>query len=324
VRKSDLQEKENPSGTLAGDFEGSEIATLPKRLYRYSKAKDRALQMVLFLGLQDEDFSKELKSISSCGDWLHFRHYYEHDAVRLYKANFCKKPLLCPLCAIRKAQKQLEAYLGRFYAIVEPWGNLKASEVVFTIKNGPDLGERFDHLRNCVKSLLNRRRIFLDRGVGSSEWNKVQGGVFCYEVTTSARPGRDNQNKWHPHTHCLIVHQDELDEQALISEWKSISKDSDQVKVCPAQHPDEPFMDFQHVFKYALKFPSLSLPDNLQAYRVLKGRRLLQSFGCFRGVQVPENLEDKEILNSPFIDLFYKYLAGVGYSFHRYGNYLGH
>ena len=40
------------------------------------------------------------------------------------------------------------------------------------------------------------------------------------------------------------------------------------------------------VFKYAVKFSDLSLDDNWHAAQLLKGKRLLNSFGLFRGVEV--------------------------------------
>lgn len=64
------------------------------------------------------------------------------------------------------------------------------------------------------------------------------------------------------------------------------------------------------VFKYALKFSDLSLEHNWHAAQVLKGKRLLNSFGLFRGVHVPESLLDEPLDNLPYWDRFYRFFAG--------------
>ena len=51
---------------------------------------------------------------------------------------------------------------------------------------------------------------------------------------------------------------------------------------------------FLETFKYALKFSDLELPDNLDAYKTLKGKRLINSF-CIARVEVPEELTDDDL-----------------------------
>ena len=42
----------------------------------------------------------------------------------------------------------------------------------------------------------------------------------------------------------------------------------------------------------------------------IKGKRLLNSFGLFRGVQVPESLLDEPLDSLPYWDRFYRFLGG--------------
>jgi hypothetical protein len=70
---------------------------------------------------------------------------------------------------------------------------------------------------------------------------------------------------------------------------------------------------FIEVFKYAVKFSDQPIEDTWHCYETLKGKRLLGSAGCFRGVEVPEQLTDDELHDLPFHTLFYRYLRG-GYS----------
>lgn len=64
------------------------------------------------------------------------------------------------------------------------------------------------------------------------------------------------------------------------------------------------------VFKYAVKFSDLTLADNWHAAQRLKGKRLLNSFGLFRGVEVPDSLLDEPLDGLPYWDRFYRYLQG--------------
>ena len=66
------------------------------------------------------------------------------------------------------------------------------------------------------------------------------------------------------------------------------------------------------VFKYAVKFSDQPPADTLQAWLTLKGKRLLASSGCFRGVPEPEDLMDDAtaLADLPFATLFYRFMQG--------------
>jgi hypothetical protein len=61
------------------------------------------------------------------------------------------------------------------------------------------------------------------------------------------------------------------------------------------------------VCKYALKFHDMTLPDTWLAYQTLRTRRLVDSFGILRGVQVPENLLDDPLEGLPYVERHYQY-----------------
>jgi hypothetical protein len=104
------------------------------------------------------------------------------------------------------------------------------------------------------------------------------------------------------------------DARELASEWHNITGDSFIVDVRPIDQED-PVSGFIEVFKYAVKFSDQPPADTVHAFLALRGRRLLASAGCFRGVPEPEDLmDDAEALEGlPFVTLFYRYL-GKGYS----------
>lgn len=298
-----MDQKKNPLNdcALAGDIDqGADTAeALPRRLERYGKARARAIAMADYL--QAQHLPKEYRLLNACGNYLQFRHYYTVDKIRLHAARLCRKHLLCPLCAIRRGSKALSAYLDRFAAIQAECPTLKPYFVTVTVKNGPDLWERFCHLRQNLQALHKAR----GRKRGVSQVEKAAGAVWTFEVTNQG-------NGWHPHVHAIWLCETPPDQKALRAEWERLTGDSHQVKVLPIT--GDPVEGFLEVFKYSLKFSDLSLADNLEAYRVLSGENLLASFGVFRGVEVPEALTDEPLDGLPFIDLLFRYVKGAGYS----------
>lgn len=305
-----MQEKKNPqmSGLEAETNGGnSEVENLPKRVSRYSKAKKRSREMQAFLK-DRELFLDEYRKLRDCGNWLLFHHYYTIGKVRLHHACLCRKHLLCPLCAILRASKFLRRYVERFKFVKSENEALRASMVTLTVKNGKRLGERFEHLKTCYRKLEQSRRDAIRRG-DQVEWGKVLGLVGTYEFT--------NQGKgWHAHMHILILHTEKIYTGSLSKQWKKITGDSMIVDVTPFYHQDAPEIDFLEVFKYSLKFSEMSLEDNLSAYEVLSGKRLVFSAGLLRGVKVPESLMDEPIdpADLPYIEILYQYQEGSGYT----------
>lgn len=326
-----MLEKEKPlsnNGLAAELDKGSGIFHLPKRIERYSAAKSRQLGILNHITdyvdpacdvprisnvFHDIDrLTRTAIRIGECGNYLVFNHYYTIDDVRLSKASFCMKHLLCPLCAIRRGAKQVQAYLEKLEHLNAENPRLKPYLLTLTVKNGHDLLERFEHLSNSVKKLLVKRRDAL-RGKWSSQLSKALGGVFSYEFTHS-------KHGWHPHVHMVILcdqddpiifNQAKAKQSDLSKEWLSITGDSFIVDVRPIS--GNPVDGFLEVFKYALKFSDLTPQENLAAYLTLKGRRLTGSFGLFWGVQVPETMTDDLLDELPYIELFYNYTAS-GYS----------
>ena len=166
---------------------GFEIEALPKRVDRYSKAKKGALDTAKYMGTLPKH-QAIAKRVHGCGDYLLFRHFFTIDAVKLHAASFCMKHLLCPLCAIRRGAKALGAYLDRFEAIKRTSGHLRPFLVTLTVKDGPDLRERFKHLHDSQRELWKRKQ----RGRGSV-LDGVEGAVWSYEVKRGQGSG-----VWHP------------------------------------------------------------------------------------------------------------------------------
>lgn len=300
------QQKEN-ADSLAGEIGVEGIEALPKRVARYEKAKSGALDIAKYM--RDEtDHQYMANKVHSCGDYLLFRHYFTVDTVRLHAAQFCKKHLLCPLCAIRRGAKALAAYLARWEVIQAQKTALRPFLITLTVKDGDDLRERFKHLHKSQHELWKRKH----RGRGSC-LDSVAGAVWSYEVKRGSGSG-----DWHPHLHMIALAEAQPDQDELAKEWHQITGDSFIVDVRPISQED-PVSGFIEVFKYAVKFSDQEPADTVHAWQVLKGKRLLSSAGCFRGVEVPDELTDdcSDLEGLPFMDMLYRQTRN-GYSLDLY------
>ena len=281
----------------------NEAGLLGERIARYGKAHARSLMMLEHLRDAPSPAStKTAASLASCGNYLHFREYFTVGKVRLHNATFCKQHLVCPLCAIRRGAKALGAYLTRWQVIQQERPELRPYLLTLTVKNGDDLEERQAHLTKSLRKLMDHRRNF-NSGVPRAPWTelcKAQGGVYTLELTNKGKG-------WHPHCHMIVLASSQPSQSDLSAEWLRITGDSMIVDCRPITgDPSEGFME---VFKYAVKFSDLTLEDNWHAAQTLKGKRLLNSFGLFRGVEIPDSLLDEPLDELPYWDRFYRYLG---------------
>lgn len=311
-------EKENPLNVdcLAAETNQGvdDAAALPGRLDRYSKAHRRSVAMSDYAmkmasnsaSKQGKDATMKLSQrLKSCGEYLLFRDYYTVGKVRLHAAQFCKKHLLCPLCAIRRGAKMLKAYMDKVRVILAERPHLKAYLVTLTVKNGPDLLERYTHLQRSVHKLHKTR-------TGKRQYSeacKAEAAVWSYEFKLGA-----NSGEHHPHMHAVWLCGEAPDKYKLSEQWKAITGDSYIVDVTPFYDQEDIVSGFLEVFKYAVKFSDLPLDQNWHAHQVLAGKRLIASFGAFRGIEVPEDLTDEPLDELPYIEHLYRYFAEAGYS----------
>jgi hypothetical protein len=313
------QERAPLDFSLAGESRrayGSEL--LPQRLAIYAKAHERAVAMSEYIRnhanfnsfVQNRSNKGIVHRLGSCGNYLLFRDYYQINEVRLHQANFCKKHLVCPLCALRRGSKYVQAYSEKLNVVLEDDPGLWPYLVTLTVKDGPDLMERFNHLKFSVMKMTELRKEAGRDRRGLLEMNKALGGVSSYEV----KKGK-NSEEWHPHYHATWLCKEQPYETKLSEEWEEITGDSFIVDVKPFDSGQDIIKGFLEVFAYSLKLSTLTLEDNWEAFQKLQRTRFINSFGVFRGVQVPEALEDEPIENEPFIELLYRYVHGSGYNF---------
>jgi len=281
------------------------------RITRLGKAKSVQLSILDYLNTVDNPspvLKKVIADLSECGDYLVFRHYYEKDFFRLLRANFCRRHLICPLCAIRRGAKLLFKLVQKHEFLAKEYPDLEPHLLTLTIKNGHSLDERFHHLTRSTSKLVNARRNQLTRGKVISEFTKFAGGAGSYEVTFNPDTG------WHPHVHFIVYlpKGGKIDIPKFINEWKKVTGDS---FIVDLRKMDNSLSAMLEVTKYALKFSSLPYTNLLEAFQVLKGKNLYRSFGCLYGLTLDEDLEDdiSDMELEPYIDLIYRYNETGGY-----------
>ena len=323
----------SPESTSSYD---SPESALPERLARFGPAKKRALLMGDYLGelaglgdlLPAElgsriDVEKRADKLARCGCWLKFRDYFTVGQTRLVDGRFCCQPLLCPLCAIRRGSKLLRAYVEKLATVLHEASSCGVWLVSLTVKNGPDLGERFQHLRGSLLRLMERRRLYLNRKSGRwTEAARAHAGVGFLEFKRGT-----GSSQWHPHYHGAWVCSSGFppDAQALSAEWHELTGDSFIIDVRPFESMRRLDLapvtswaqllagDFVELAKYALKFSELTTADNWQAFRVLGGRRLVDAFGWLRGVELDPSMTDEDVTEGdlPYYEILAGYVAGV-------------
>jgi hypothetical protein len=241
--------------------------------------------------------------MSRCADYLLFRHYTEVDQVRLHAARFCCLPLLCPFCAIRRGSKALGAYLTKWEAVRLSRPDLRAFLVTLTVRNGPELAERFRHVKAAHARLWKRRE---HRDYRTSVMAGVAGGVWSYEFKRGKGSGQ-----WHPHVHGIWLARERPDAFQLSYEWQQLTGDSKIVDVRPIDEADQ-VAGFCEVFKYAVKFSDMEPADTWHGYQTLRGARLVDAAGVLRGVDIPDSLLD-DPLEGPYVERLFRFLRGRGY-----------
>ena len=290
-----------------------------KRLNRFSVHKTRTVNLAKYLKGKDKIEENFFKRLNNCYDYLLFKDYTNLNKIKLGATHSCQVHLLCPMCAIVRAAKQVQLYEAKFKELKRKNPKLSIYYVVLTVKNGTDLSERYNHLEKSLKKLTARRRDALVAKKGSkskkyalnSVFANVSAGAYSIEVKKG-----ENSKEWHPHANLLLLSEDRILESEIKAEWKKITKDS-KIAYCQVKDDDDKTV-FVEIFKYALKFSEMGFDDNFTAWDSLRGRRLMGTFGDFRGLDIEKEDTEIALKDEPYIELFYKYQAeSQKYKLHR-------
>lgn len=280
----------------------------------YAGRKARAMDMAQYIDSLREpkkrpDIEKLHSEITQCASYLVFNEYFTVDQLRLVKAHTCKKHLLCPFCAQRRAGKYVQKNIPKIEQVMAENPSLVPAMLTLTKKNTPDLRSGFNALRSAEKRLQQAGRDYR-RGKGRpSEFAKVHGAIAAYEFT------KQDEGDWHPHIHMLVLLDSYIDQKALSAEWLAITGDSfivdiRKIKAKAASGGLDICSAMLEVCKYSLKFHDMTLEDTWTAYNVLRGKRLVNPSGLLRGVDMPDSLLDDPLDGLPYVERHYQYQPG--------------
>lgn len=310
-----MPERENPRLERLAGASNQGSSKFQDRISNYGQRRKDTRKFLQWMRAQDfgdrPDIQAAQANIAQCANWLVFNHYHTVDQIRLAAAHTCGKHLLCSFCGARRGSKYVQRYTERLGVVLKVNPGLVPAMLTLTTVNGPDLEERFKHFLKSLRTLLMKRRD-ATRGKSTTELEKAVGGVYSVEVTNKGKG-------WHVHLHAVVLLDDWIDREALSREWQAITRDGSKIldvrriggkaDALDAHGQINPALveGFAEVFKYALKFSDLDHSDRLHAWELMRGKRLVGSWGAFRGVQVPDGLLDDLLTDLPYIELIYRF-----------------
>ena len=322
-----MLKKDNKKAHISDDLAVDEIQALQSadadqhrdRITRFGLLKHRSKLQEQYLWTQvdfqsegeNELSNKALKAatkLKGCGQFLLFKNFYTIDQIKLSKFHVCGQHLLCPMCAGIRAARSMNRYIQRIEELMRQNRNLKPVLITFTVKNGEDLEERYNHLTSSFRTLLQRYRDYKKKGWGFNQFCKIDGGFYTTEYTYN-----EKTKQWHPHIHIFALLNEWIDQEELAETWHDITLDSYIVDIRRVKKTKEHGYSkaVAEVCKYALKFSDLSMENTFHAFLTLKGKRLTGSFGSMHGLKIEKAVPDEISKDDlPYLELLYRFVFG--------------
>lgn len=255
-----------PTPTLSSIFRHSGWAPVRQRVFQ---SLNRTVQPV-----------SRVLAFESCGDVIRVLQDQTDDTRYKLVGNYCHDRWCTP-CATERSRIIA-------HNVLELAGNTRLRFATLTLKAKPmPLELRVSYLRACFSRL---RRTTL--------WKRTfKAGIACLEVKRYK-----TVEGWHCHYHLLFEGRYIVREE-LAAAWKAITGDSDVVDVRLAKSR-------ANVARYITKYVSKPLDmtyvrsDDLldEAVRALKGVRLMDTFGAWRGHSLTKIDDDTEWLDVGTLD----------------------
>jgi hypothetical protein len=266
------------------------------------------------------NLAKRANNLAWCSRTVEIRDHYEQGKKRT-RCRSCGQHLLCPVCAILRGTRMMRNTLDRITPVLQADPTLRLYLLTMTVRDGPDLVERFGLLDSMWQALRDRRRKPRYRG---DPLQQIEGAIASVEVVRGKGSGL-----WHPHLHAIIavrgslpVHQDDrgayrfphLSElmrsvtggDSFICECHPITTDTGEVPDdLDTLDPASLMGAVCEISKYAVKLSNLDPRDQFQAFASLRTLRLVRSLGCFYGRSTDDDAQPAEEDLGPFIAYLY-------------------
>jgi len=149
------------------------------------------------------EFSDKIRKIKSCAHILEWVRYENEETDKLRTANFCKAPIVCPICAARESAKRKAIFgqkIKKYSVDTYPY------MITFTIEGQRDLKDGINILQSARRKFrrMGQRRKGGRRSGG--EAGKIISGLSNVEIKTGSGSGL-----YHVHDHFLAFCDDRLD-----------------------------------------------------------------------------------------------------------------
>jgi hypothetical protein len=250
----------------------------------------------------------------SCGSWLMFREFIETGESRVINAALCKLPFLCEICAVRRAAKLFAASIPKVQSMLRKHPELHPVMITFGLKTGPDLAEQFDRFakaRNAMSAACRKVKSAKCHHNKPLEFSKVKAQIRSIELKRAA----GDATHWNVHCHIFALLSDWIDHAKFSEEWKRFTGDSFIVDLRSiyekgGEETDPVGSALAEVIKYPLKFADLLPCDAWEAHDTLKGRRMTDLLGLFRGILPGDISEDLPLADEsgPYRDFVARWL----------------
>lgn len=259
------------------------VSEVLNRLTKHRENQGKFVKHCLSIGRDDL-----AQKMLFCGSWILFKEFQQTGATRIKSANFCKKFLVCPCCAVRRASKLIEGYAKKVDQVQKETPGLIPVMITITVKNGDDLAERLGHLEDSFSRMKEHTRKAKSNPAKNLpiEWNKVAGSVAAYEITNEGKG-------WHPHIHVFSLISAYIDHSKLSAEWERFTGDSKIVGITKCKNANI-VAALCECLKYASKTSTMSYDHRLHVYDEISGKRWVNPSGVLRGVKVGVLDEDED------------------------------
>jgi hypothetical protein len=225
--------------------------------------------------LHRQGFTSEASRLANCGRtaWVHFGGGYVP-----YEP--CALRFLCLFCAKRDEWRKRRKYVRKIAQLIHQGGYVPV-HLVLTVKDGPDLVE-------CLESLLGALRGGIKAAANAkagcrnvTAFSAMAGGLYSVEV----KRGK-NSGQWHVHVHALVLlHVGTwVDKRALWTEWEERTRGSQNVYLKRLDRVADLEQSVCEVLKYTVKIATLPGQDCIDVWQAVRGRRLMATWGCLRGL----------------------------------------
>lgn len=174
-------------------------------------------------GLTLSDITEKIEKLSECASIIELRDSFVQQGdsfeqvMKVAAANFCKQPVVCPVCADRMQARRRARFNDpiRKQAEAVENGQRYAYMITYTVKDGDSLSERMEHLKVGKKNFrkMGQRRGRDRRSRGEAA--KIKAAISTVEI----KRGK-NSNGWHVHSHDLVFTDSPIDYQVYDQDKK--------------------------------------------------------------------------------------------------------